>query len=268
MRRTRPTLLILLVAVLVACGEPLATAEPVFLEAAGSTAMAPLVEELAAAFSAQSPRIRMEVSGLGTGFGLEALRAGEVDVALASWLPTDLNPEWQATAIARDGIAIVVHPDNPLNGLGLLQLQDLFSGRIYEWATVGGRVVQGLVQPVSREEGSGTRAAFEALAMAGRTVTPRAVIAISSQGVIDYVAAHPDAIGYVSMALLTPEVKALRVEGEEPTPETVARASYPLTRELWLVTTQAASEPVEEFIRFVLSPAGQQIVGRRYCRIR
>jgi phosphate transport system substrate-binding protein len=261
-------LTLLLLATVSACGEPVATPEPVFLEAAGSTAMAPLVEELAAAFSAQSPRISLEVSSLGTGFGLEALRTGEVDFALASWLPTDMSPDWQATAIARDGIAIVVHPDNPVDGLGLLQLQDLFSGRIYEWTPVGGRAAQGVVQPVSREAGSGTRAAFEALAMGDQAVTPRAVVAISSQGVIDYVAAHPDAIGYVSMAFLTPEVKVLKVEGEQPTPETVERASYALTRELWLVTAGPPAEPVQEFLSFVLSPAGQQIAGRRYGRIR
>jgi len=230
--------------------------------------MAPLVEELSAAFSARSPRISLEVSGLGTGFGLEALRAGEVDLALASWLPTDMNPDWQATAIARDGIAIVVHPGNPVAGLGLLQLQDLFSGRIYEWAAVGGRAAQGLTQPVSREVGSGTRAAFEALAMAGRDVTPRAVVVISSQAMIDYVAAHPDAIGYVSMAFVTPEVKVLKVEGEQPSPETVERGSYSLTRELWLVTAGPSADAVEQLLRFVLGPAGQQIVGQRYGRIR
>jgi phosphate transport system substrate-binding protein len=230
--------------------------------------MAPLVEELAAAFSAQSTRINLDVSGLGTGFGLEALRAGEVDLALASWLPADRDPNWQAQAIARDGLAIVVHPSNPVDGLGLLQLQDLFSGRIYDWAGVGGRAAQGLAQPVSREAGSGTRAAFEALTMADRAVTPRAVVAISSQGVIDYVAAHPDAIGYVAMGFVTPEVKVLKVEGEQPTPATAERGSYPLTRELWLVTASPPAEPVQDFLRFVLSPAGQQIVGQRYGRIR
>jgi phosphate transport system substrate-binding protein len=229
--------------------------------------MTPLVEELAAAFSIQYPRISLEVSGLGTEYGLQALRAGEVDLALASWLPSELNPGWQATAIARDGIAIVVHPSNPVDGLGLLQVQDLFSGRSYEWVAAGGPATQGLVQPVSREAGSGTRAAFEALAMAGRAVTPRAVVAISSQGVIDYVAEHPDAIGYVSMAFLTPEVKVLKLEGEQPTPGSAGLASYPLTRELWLITAGPRSDPVEEFVRFVLSPAGQQIVGRRYSRM-
>jgi phosphate transport system substrate-binding protein len=258
----------LLLAMLLACGEPVATPEPVFLQAAGSMAMSPLVTELAAAFHERSPLVSLEVTGLGTRFGLEALRAGETDVVLASWLPTDLNPDWRATAIARDGIAIVVHPSNRVDGLGLLQLQDLFGGRIHEWSEAGGRTSQGPIQPVSREEGSGTRTAFEVLVMNDRKVTPLAVLALSSEAVVEYVAEHPDAIGYVSMGHLSPEVKVLKIEGELPEPETAGQASYPLTRELWLVTVDPPPEAVRDFIRFALSPAGQQIVGQKHGRIK
>jgi phosphate transport system substrate-binding protein len=259
---------LLLAAVLAACGEPLATAEPVFLQATGSTAMSPLVSDLVTAFGEQSSPISLDVSGLGTQYGLEALGRGEADLALASWLPEDLGRGWRAVAIARDGIAVIVHPVNSVDGLGLLQLQDLFSGRKDGWEAVGGLRTQGVVQPVSREEGSGTRAAFETLVMDGRQVTPLAVVAPSSQAVVEYVASHPDAIGYVSMGYVSSRVKVLKIEGELPTPETAGRGSYPLTRELWLVTTDPPSEAVQRFLDFALSPAGQQIVGRRYGRIR
>jgi phosphate transport system substrate-binding protein len=125
-----------------------------------------------------------------------------------------------------------------------------------------------VVQPVSREEGSGTRMGFEALVMEGRQVTPLAVVASSSQAMVEYVASHPNAIGYVSVGYVSPEVKALKIEGELPTPETAGRGSYPLTRELWLVTSAPPSEPVQGFVNFALGPAGQQIVGQRYGRIR
>lgn len=266
---TRWMVLVLVAGILLgACGEPLATPVPVDLRAAGSTAMEPLVTDLAAAFAEQSPLVSLEVVGPGTQYGLDTLRDGEADLAMASWLPPDLGAEWRATAIARDGIAIVVHPSNPLAGLGLLQLQDLFSGRAYEWQAVGGRAVQGEVQPVSREEGSGTRAAFEALVMEDLMVTPLAVVAPSSRAVVEHVANHPGSIGYVSMAYVTPDVKVLSLEGESPTPETAGRASYALTRELWLVRAETAAPEVERFMRFALSPAGQQMVGRRYGRIR
>ncbi|MGD9050091.1 MAG: phosphate ABC transporter substrate-binding protein [Anaerolineae bacterium] len=253
---------------LVACGEPVATPEPVFLQAAGSTSMSPLVAELGEAYGEQHPLVSLDVRGPGTQFGLAALRAGEVDLALASWLPPDLDPDWRATAIARDGIAVIVHPDNPIDGLGLLQLQDLFSGRVYEWQAMGGTPAAGLVQVVSREEGSGTRSAFEALVLQDLDVTSLAVVAPSSRAVVENVAAHPLAIGYVSMGHVTPNVKVLKIEGGLPTSQTVAEGSYALTRELWLVAAGSPSQPVKDFLRFVLGAAGQQIVGRQYGRIK
>ena len=256
------------VGLLAACGEPLATPEPVFLRAAGSTAMVGLVSELAERFSEQSPLVTIEVEGLGTSFGLDELAAGRAEIALVSWLPDGLGTQYQVTAIARDGIAVVVHPGNGVDGLGLLQLRDLFSGRVYHWREVGGRPSQGAVQIVSREAGSGTRNAFEALVMEDREVTPLAVVAPSGDAVIEYVATHPGAIGYVSMGKSSPAVKVLGIEGELPAPQSAERGSYPLSRDLWLVTGRSPSEPVKAFLRFVKSPAGQQVVGQSFGRIR
>lgn len=270
LRMTISAVLLLLMpaSLLAACGEPLATPEPVFLRAAGSTSMSPLVAELAEAFGEQHPLVSLDVHGPGTQYGLDALRAGDVDLALASWLPADLAPDWRATAIARDGISVIVHPDNPMNGLGLLQLQALFSGRVYEWRAVGGAPGGETVQVVSREEGSGTRSAFEALVLQDLAVTPLAIVAPSSRAMIEYVASHPGSIGYVSMGYATPDVKVLQIEGGLPTPQVVSDGSYALTRELWLMVADSSPEAVEDFLDFVLGAAGQQIVGRRYGRIK
>jgi phosphate transport system substrate-binding protein len=230
--------------------------------------MAPLAGELAEGFAEQAPLVNVEVAGQGTRFGLGELAAGRADMALASWLPPDLDAQWQATAIARDGIAIITHPSNRVDGLGLLQLQDIFAGRVYEWSDVGGERVQGQVQVVSREAGSGTRSAFESLVMGGRAVTPLALVAPSSEAVVQYVTAHPDAIGYLSMGSVSPAVKVLSIEGELPTSQSTELGSYPLSRDLWLVTGGSPSEAVEAFHRFVLGPAGQQIVGQSFGRVR
>jgi phosphate transport system substrate-binding protein len=254
--------------VLVACGQPVATPEPVYLEAAGAMAMAPLMEELSAAYHQRAPVVQIEVSKPGTWFGLQALTAGEIDLAMASWLAEQPGQGQRATAIARDGLAIVVHPSNALDGLGLLQLQDLFSGRAFEWSAVGDGVSQGEVQLVSREEGSGSREAFEALVMAGVEVSPLAVVAPSGRAVLDYVTSHPEAIGYVSMSEASSKVKVLQVEGAWPGTKNTSEGSYALTHELWLVTPERASAEVQEFVGFVLSPAGQQIVGEQFGRIR
>ncbi len=228
--------------------------------------MAPLVTELATAFHETAPTVHLEVTGLGTGYGLRALRSGKADIAMASWLLPEAEG-WRTTAIARDGIAVIVHPDNPVDELGFLQLRDLFAGRVVEWAAIGSQPGLGEVQPVSREEGSGTRAAFEALVMEGERVTPAAIVAPSSQAVVEYVAGHWGAIGYVSVGYASPAVKMLRIEGEWPTPEAIEQGRYPLSHEWWLVTADPPSASVQQFLDFALSPAGQQIVGQRYKRL-
>ena len=103
--------------------------------------------------------------------------------------------------------------------------------------------------------------------MDGQSVTPRAAIVTSSQGMVDYVASHPQAIGYVSIGYLSGAVKALTIERESPTSEAVRQGSYPLSRELWLVTLDPPPPAVEQFLDFVLSPAGQAIVGKRHAPI-
>ena len=253
---------------LVACGEPMVMPEPVLLRGAGAATMSPLLHDLAEAYRLQAPLTSVDIVDLGAQHGLEALEAGNADFAMASWLPPGSEASQHATAIARDGIAIIVHPTNPIDGLGLLQLQDIFGGRAYEWKDIGGRSTQGTIQPTSRENGSGTREAFETLVMLDLEVTPRAIVAPSSQAVVQYVAEQHNAIAYVSMAFVTPDVKVLTIEGKLPTPETVGEASYPLTRELWLVIDKSPSEAVEAFVRFALSPAGQELSGKSYGRIR
>jgi phosphate transport system substrate-binding protein len=230
--------------------------------------MSPVVSDLAIAFHQRFPLVTLEVTGLGTGYGLEALGRGEADLALASWLPEGLPAGWRTHVLARDGIAIIVHPSNPIEGVGLLQVRDLFSGRTRQWRALNPGATEEPVQPISREDGSGTRAAFETLVLEDRAVTPLALVAFSSQSVIEYVAGNPAAIGYVSMGYVSPEVKVLKVEGELPSPQTAAQGSYALTRELWLVTAQPETEAVEEFVKFARGPAGQQIVGQTLGRIR
>ena len=230
--------------------------------------MVQLVSELVAGFAEQSPLTSIDVTGQGTQFGLNELAAGRVDLALVSWLPADIDRQWRATAVARDGVAIIVHPSNALDGVGLLQLQDLFSGRIHEWTGVGNAGSRDAVQVVSREAGSGTRDAFETLVMGDKRVTPLAVIAPSTEAMVDYVAAHPEAVGYVSMGAVTAGVKVLSIEGEVPTIQSTQEGSYPLSHELWIVTAGSPVNQAQAFLRFVQSPVGQQIVGRHFGRVR
>ncbi len=239
-------------------------AEPVHLKMTGSTSMQPLVEELAQAYTERHKHVTITVEGRGSLLGIELVRQGEVDIGMTSQKEPEGTSLW-STPIALDGIAIVVHPQNRAEGLTLLQLQDIFFGRIWDWKDVGGQA--GEIVVVSREDGSGTRVVFEELVMQGQRVTPTAVVMPSSRAVVEYVAGHPEALGYVSMGYLSEEVKVLEIEGMAPTPQSVRQGSYHLLRPLFLITRGEPTDEIKGFVDFVLSPTGQSIVGRKYGRV-
>ncbi|MBL7182924.1 MAG: phosphate ABC transporter substrate-binding protein [Anaerolineae bacterium] len=244
--------------------------EPVHLKVTGSTSMQPLVEELAQAYAERHKQVTIAVEGRGSLLGIELVRQGKVDIGMASWKEPEDASLW-STPIALDGIAIVVHPQNQVEGLTMLQLKDIFFGRIWDWRDVRGPALltgqAGEIMVVSREDGSGTRAVFEELVMQGKRVTLTAVVMPSSRAVLEYVAEHPQAIGYVSMGHLSQEVKVLEIEEAAPTPKSVRQGEYHLLRPLFLITRQEPTDEIRAFIDFALSPVGQSIVGRKYGRV-
>jgi len=227
--------------------------------------MQPLVEELAQAYTERHKHVTIAVEGRGSLPGIELVRQGEVDIGMASWKESEDTSLW-STPIALDGIAIVVHPQNQVKGLTLLQLKDIFFGRVWDWRDVRGQAGDILV--VSREDGSGTRVVFEELVMQGQRVTLTAVVMPSSRAVVEYVAEHPQAVGYVSMGYLTEEVKVLEIEEVAPTPASVRQGAYHLLRPFFLITRQEPAGEIKGFIDFALSPTGQSIVGRKYGRVK
>lgn len=252
---------------LAGCGGAAVTPPPpVFLRAAGSTSMGPLLAELAAAYNARQPNITFDIQGGGSHLGQRQVEAGQLDLGLVSWLPADLAEQMQMTPIARDAVAIIVHPQNPPAGLSLVELRDIFSGRLPDWAAVGASA--GEIQVISREDGSGTRAAFETLVMGERAVTPAAVVLPNSRTVVDYVAQHPHTIAYVSLAFVDERVRAVPVEGVMPGPDTLSDGSYPLIRDLAVIFPRRGAAETARFVEFALSPAGQAVVGRQWGRLR
>jgi len=259
---------------LVACGAPMEPHEPVYLRVAGSTSMQPLTEDLAQAYTERHEYVTVDVQGGGSRLGIALARENQFDIGTASRTPTaedERDPETGAkrlwwTVIAQDGIGLVVQPQNTVEGLTLPQARDIFFGRILNWEEIGG--TPGEIVVISREDGSGTREIFEEMVMGEKRVTLTAIVMPSSEAVVEYVARHPTAIGYVSMGYLSPQVKALQIEGVSPTPEDVQSGAYPLTRPLYLLTGQEPTGKVKAFIEFALSPAGQTVVEQRYGRLR
>jgi phosphate transport system substrate-binding protein len=159
--------------------------------------------------------------------------------------------------IARDGIAIVVHPDNPISGLTLDQLKAIYSGDISRWNDLG--IQKGQIVVVSRDVTSGTFEVFNEKVLKGARLREDALMQASNLEVATTVAKTPGAIGYVGLGYLSDEVKALKIDGIEPTEETVRSGRYPLARPLYMYTNGEPKGLAARFIQFVLSPDGQKI---------
>jgi phosphate transport system substrate-binding protein len=263
--RSRLAWSLLVIALLASCGPtPVVTRTPATFELAVASAMEPLMDELISAYRATHQHVTFNSRPVNSARAMEALWAGEVDLAAVSWL-TDTESVW-LTPVAIDGVAIVVHPSNPVKDLSLLQLRDIFRGRIAEWTEVGGP--PGEISVGSRESGSGARAKFEDAVMGGRNVTVNAVMAPSEQAMVDYVRAVTSSIGYLSSGYLTRTVKAISVEGETLSVTTLTDRRYPLSRPLLFVTPEEPQGELRAFVAWVLGPQGQGIVGKNYGRVR
>lgn len=288
----RRALLLLVLALTAGCTQAaVATPAPTVITIAGATAMRPVLEELAAAFSRRNPNVQFDLRGGGSTVGIERLAAGAADLAASTLLApqaSSATPDpaagFSRIPVGVDGVAVVVHATNPITQVTGAQLGDLYSGRIFDWQELGGE--PGEVILVSREDGSGTRLAFENRVMADEDVSLTAVVMPGSADVVEFVGRNPQAIGYVSRAFVTSvlaaqtpdssasaaldsaRLRVLAVDGLLPTDEAITAQSYPIIQPLYLVSRRTPSDIVRQFLDFTLSPAGQTIVGRHHVRVR
>lgn len=230
------------------------------LNISGSTTVQPLAERLAEAFELANPDTNITVAGGGSSQGIKDARDGISDIGTAS---RELNPEetsWVIPhVIARDGIAIVVHPSNPVSGLTTTQVKDIFSGAITNWSEVGGP--DETITVIAREEGSGTRAAFEEMVMGSDLITNQAILQPSNGALKTAVSTTPQSIGFLSFGYLEQGVvKALDINGVPCTAENAKNGTYPIVRPLLFVTLGEPEGLAKTFIDFVLSDEGQAIV--------
>jgi len=238
--------------------------DAVKLQIAGSTTVLPIGEECARIFMKEHPGSRIDVSGGGSSHGIRAVAAGTVDIGCASrdLKPSELKiyPDLVLHAIARDGIAVIVHPENPVSSLTLAQVQGIYAGTITNWKEVGG--TDSSITVVSREKGSGTRECFEQAVMVpiSEEVTDRAIIQDSNGKVRATIAGNEYSIGFISIGYLNSEVKSCYLDGIEPTPENVVSGRYMISRTLWMVTNGEPDADEQAFLDFVLGDEGQKIV--------
>jgi phosphate transport system substrate-binding protein len=256
----------LLVAILLvsACNSPANPAEKMSISLAGSTTVQPVAEKLAEAFKAATPGVQIDVQGGGSSVGVKSAGEGTVDIGMASREVKDSEldeyPSLAIHTIARDGIAIAVHPGVAVDGLTVEQVRDIFSGAIANWSEVGGP--DKAIVVVSREEGSGTRGAFEELVMGkdGPVIVDTAILQPSNGAVKTTVSTTDDSIGFLSFGYLDDSVKALAIDGIEATVDNAKSGTYPIVRPLNMLTGGEPQGVVKAFLDFVMSAKGQAVV--------
>ena len=212
----------------------------------GSTSMEKVIGALSESFMAQNDGVTVNYNPTGSGSGITAVQEGTCDIGLSSrgLKDEEKSAGLKETVLAYDGIAIIVHPDNPVSDLSVEQIAKLYTGEITNWKDVGGNDAE--VVLIGREAASSTRDGFESITGTKDKCQYRQELT-STGDVITAVSQNPDAIGYASLASIKDTVKALNVDGVTPGEATVKDGSYKVQRPFVLVTVDGK----------VLSPAAQ-----------
>lgn len=228
---------------------------------AGSTSMQKLCEAMIESFEESYPDITVTAEYTGSGAGLESLVGGKTDIGNASRALKDGEKDSGAVEniVAIDGIAVITHTSNTVSNLTSQQLTDIYTGKITNWVDLGG--ADEAIVVLGREAGSGTRGAFEELLdVADQCAYAQELD--STGGVLAKVASTPGSIGYVSLDVVDGTVKALSLDGVEPTEENIVAGSYKLSRPFVMATLGTVDEQndlVKTWFGFVQSDAGKAV---------
>ncbi len=231
------------------------------LTVAGSTSVQPFADQWAEVFMHHNPGKVVNVQGGGSSAGIQAALTGAAEIGMSS---RELKPEEKVLTefvVAWDGVAIIVHPTNPVGNLTLEATREIFAGVITSWSQVGW--VDRPIYVVTREEGSGTRGAFQEMVMGRTRIAKKAIVEDSNGTVREVVANDPYAIGYISLGLINERVRAVRLDGVEPRIENVISRKYKLIRPFLLLTAGAPQGLAADFIQFVLSEEGQALITKQ-----
>lgn len=244
----------------------------------GSDTMVNLALAWAEAYQPAHPEVTLSVTGGGSGTGISALISGTTDIANASRAikAEELEAahangiEPLETVVARDAIAIIVHKDNPVSQLTLQQISDIYTGKLNNWAELGGE--DRPIVRLSRETNSGTHVYFleTVLRMGDPASTllfdPRTLLLPSSEGITSEVRDNPNAIGYDGLGYVTEDVKIIAVAATQadpyvlPSAASVSAGSYPISRDLYIYTNSQPQGALQAFVAWLLSAPAQQIV--------
>lgn len=220
------------------------------LKITGSTTVQPIAQAAADRLMKANKYINITVAGGGSGAGVKDTIAGTNNIGMSSRdLTADELKKINAVAIADDGIAIMVHPSNPVKNITKDQAKKIFLGEIKNWKEVGGDNAPILVQ--TRETGSGTRASFEELLLDKKSVVGTATPAPSSALILQAVAKNPNAIGYDSVGFIDATVKVVSIDGVVANAKTVNNRSYAIGRSIYMLYNGKPKGPTAVFIDYI-----------------
>lgn len=228
----------------------------------GSTSMEKVIGALGEAFEGQNSDVTFTYNPTGSGSGIQAVKEGRCDIGLSS---RDLKEEeiadgLKATVLAYDGIAVIVNPENPVADLDMDTISKIYTGEITNWKDVGGQDAE--IVLIGREAGSGTRDGFESITKTEDACQYRQELT-STGDVITAVSQNPAAIGYASLASVNEQVQTVRVNGVEPTEDSIKDGSYVIQRPFILVTKEDTplSDTAQKFFDFATSVEAAQFIS-------
>ena len=173
------------------------------------------------------------------------------------------------TPVAIDGIAVVVNPANEIDYITLDQIRDIYLGRITKWSEINGASVPGTnnqIVIIGRDSASGTRSYFDEVLLDKKTPTAKMLEKNSNGAVLQTISQTPGSIGYISIGFVSRDVRALPIWYNAqnivaPSLDNVKTRTYPVSRELYVITNGQPTGLAGDFIAYILSPDGQKIVA-------
>lgn len=228
----------------------------------GSTSVGPLIDKIAEKYEESNKTVSIEVQQTGSSAGIKDTINGVNEIGMVSReLKAEEESEVNGTIIAFDGIALIVNKANKVDDITTEQIKDIYTGKINNWKELGGEDAPIVV--VSREEGSGTRSAFqELIGYESEELTKDATICDGNGNIKSTVLSNENAIGFVSFEYLKDDIKALTVNGVVANPENVKAKTYTLSRPFIITTKEGnITDNGQAFIEYILGEDGQEIVS-------
>ena len=258
--------LVLGVLALASSGAALAEEQKIVMD--GSTTVGPLAKAFAEYYMQQNSDVKITVAESGSGNGAKSLVNGTCHIANMSRFmkPAEAGAAMEKGllpvphVVALDGIAVIVHPANPVNALTTAQIAEIYTGKITNWKAVGGPDVQIVI--ISRDTNSGTYECFEELTLKKQKMAAGVEYVGSNGAVRQRVQSTQAAIGYVGLGFVDKTVKAVSVDGVPASRETVVSGRYPIARPLFMFTNgyPKLGSHLYSLVTLHLSPKGQEIV--------